>query len=162
MLVRKNRIQKVLELLIALVVILPGWCAAELNPLLPRPQTIQLWKRRAFTAGAEHSFCLAPGHEDRLAAGELAKALSPRAEVAIPIREEGRCEHGIRLERTGGIEALPVPGEQPGPLQPPVMNDQQFNDAMKEMDSEMVKSTAYAYYRSVVWMLRCPANVAIS
>ena len=25
------------------------------------------------------------------------------------------AEHGIVLERTGGIDALPVPGEQPGP-----------------------------------------------
>ena len=109
------RLRKILGMLFALVVILPGWCAAEHNPLLPLPQQIHYGAGELSLAGLNICFASAPGAEDRFAAGELADTLSARAGTSIPVLEGGRCEHGILLERTGGVDALPVPGEQPGP-----------------------------------------------
>jgi hypothetical protein len=97
------------------MVILPGWCAAEHNPLLPRPQEIHYGTGELSLRGLSICYASTPSSEDRFSASELSEALSSRAEASIPIREGGRCEHGILLERTGGIEALPVPDEHPGP-----------------------------------------------
>jgi len=115
MLAKKPRIAKTPGILFLLAVILPGWAAAEHNPLLPRPQEIHYGSGELALRGLSICFASTPGPEDRFAASELSDALSARAGAPIPIREGGRCEHGILLERTGGIGALPVPGEHPGP-----------------------------------------------
>lgn len=108
-------VPRIVVMLFAVVVILPGWCAAEHNPLLPRPQEIHYGAGELSLRGLSICFPSTPSSEDRFAAGELSDALSARAEASIPIREVGGCEHGILLERTGGIDALPVPDEHPGP-----------------------------------------------
>jgi hexosaminidase len=102
-------------MLFALIVILPGRCAADNNPLLPRPQEIHYGADELSLRGLSICFASSPSSEDRFSASELSDALSARAEASIPIEEGGKCEHGILLERTGGIDALPVPGEHPGP-----------------------------------------------
>lgn len=112
---RPLQFQYTISLLFALVAILPGRCAAGNHPLLPRPQEIHYGTSELPLRGLSICFASTPGAEDRFVAAELSRALSSRAEVAIPIRERGRCERGISLERTGGVDALPVPGEQPGP-----------------------------------------------
>ena len=112
---RLPRPWKRLAILVALVAILPGRCAAEHNPLLPRPQEIHYGTGELSLRGLTICFASTPGSEDRFVASELSDALSARAEASIPIREGGRCEHGILLERTGGTDALPVPDEHPGP-----------------------------------------------
>jgi hypothetical protein len=112
---RKPRIGKIPWMLFALVVILPGWAAAEHNPLLPRPQEIHYGTGDLSLRGLSICFAGVPATEDRFAASELSEALSARAEATIPIREGGRCEHGIVLERTGSTDALPAPSEHPGP-----------------------------------------------
>ncbi|MDR3677500.1 MAG: glycoside hydrolase family 20 zincin-like fold domain-containing protein, partial [Acidobacteriota bacterium] len=109
------RFRKLSGVLLALAMIVPGWCAAEHNPLLPRPQEIHYGNGNLALQGLTICFASNPGSEDRFAAAELSHALSERAKAPIPIREGARCEHGILLERTGGINALPVPGELPGP-----------------------------------------------
>jgi hypothetical protein len=109
------RIRKLSGLLLALAMFLPGWCAAEHNPLLPRPQEIHYGNGNLALQGLAICFASNPSSEDRFAAAELSHALSERAKAPIPIREGGRCERGILLERTGGINALPTPGELPGP-----------------------------------------------
>ena len=107
--------RRIVGVLFALLLILPGWCAAEHNPLLPRPQEIHYGAGELPLRGLSICFASTPGSEDRFAASELSDALSARAEASIPIGEGGRCEHGILLERTGRIDALPVPDEHPGP-----------------------------------------------
>ena len=97
-------------MVVVLAAIVPAWCAAEHNPLLPRPQEIHYAAGELSLQGLSICFASAPGSEDRFAASELPTALSARAEASIPILEGGRCEHGILLERTGGIDALPRPG----------------------------------------------------
>ena len=101
-------------LLSVLAVVLPVSSAADHNPLLPRPQEIHYGTAELAVRGMSICFAAPPGTEDRFAAGELSRDLSIRANVAIPIMEGGHCEHGILLNRTGGVDALPVPGEQPG------------------------------------------------
>jgi hypothetical protein len=106
---------KISPMVFLAVVILPGWCVAKHNPLLPRPQEIHYGTGELSLQGLSICFASLPATEDRFAASALSEALSARGEAAIPIREGGRCGHGILLERTGGIDALPVPGEHPGP-----------------------------------------------
>ena len=110
-----SKTRRILWLLVALVAIVPAWCAAEHNPLLPRPQEIHYGAGELSLRGLSICFASPPGAEDQFAARELSDALSARAEASIPVREGGRCEHGILLERTGGIDALPLSNEHPGP-----------------------------------------------
>jgi len=112
---RARWVHRIIGMLFALVLILPVWCAAEHNPLLPRPQEIHYGTGELALRGLSICFASTPSSEDRFSASELSDALSARAEASIPIREGGQCEHGISLERTGGTDALPVPGEHPGP-----------------------------------------------
>jgi len=107
--------RKIVGMLFVLILILPAACAAEHNPLLPRPQEIHYGTGELALRGLSICIASTPGAEDRFAARELSDALSVRVEGSIPIQEGGGCEHGILLERTGGVDALPVPGEHPGP-----------------------------------------------
>ena len=109
------QIKKGLWLVFALIAIPPGYCAADPNPLLPRPQEIHYGTGELALRGLNICFASSPSLEDRFAASALASVLSERAESSIAVLEGDRCEHGILLERTGGIDALPVPGERPGP-----------------------------------------------
>jgi hexosaminidase len=101
-------------LLFMLAAILPAWCAADHNPLLPRPQEIRYGSGHLALRGMSICFASPPSTEDRFAAGELSRALSNRGNFAVPVLEGGHCGHGILLSRTGGVAALPVPGEHPG------------------------------------------------
>ena len=109
------RFRQILGGVFALMLAQAGWCAAEHNPLLPRPQEIHYGGGELSLRGLSICFASAPGSEDRFAASGLSDALSVRVEASIPVLEGGRCEHGILLERTGGIDALPAPDERPGP-----------------------------------------------
>jgi hexosaminidase len=108
-------VRQILGGMFALMLVQVGLCATEHNPLLPAPQEIHYAAGELSVPGLSICFASAPGSEDRFAASELSAALAARAETSIPILESGRCEHGILLERTGGIDALPVPDEHPGP-----------------------------------------------
>ena len=108
-------VRQILGGMFALMLVQVGLCATEHNPLLPAPQEIHYAAGELSVPGLSICFASAPGSEDRFAASELAAALAARADASIPILESGRCEHGILLERTGGIDPLPVPGEQTGP-----------------------------------------------
>src|SRR5437879_870453 len=81
------------------------------NPLLPRPQEITFGSERLAVRGLGIGFASAPSPEDRFAAEELSKWLGERASVEIPIRESKGAEPAIVLGRTGGVDALPMPGE---------------------------------------------------
>jgi len=95
--------------------LLPGLLAAEHSPLLPKPQKIQYGQGRLLVRDLGIRLASAsPTVEDRFAAGELARRLQERTGTGISIRNEGAGPL-IVLERTGGVDPLPVPGEQPGP-----------------------------------------------
>ena len=97
------------------MLVTPGLAAAQHRPLLPRPQEVHYGTGQLALQGLAICFASAPLPEDLFAGSELSNQLSERGEVSIPIREGNSCPHGIFLERTGGIDPLPVPGEHPGP-----------------------------------------------
>ena len=101
--------------LLAGLFLLPGLGLCEHNALLPRPQKIQygpghLLMRELGIRLASPS----PTEEDRFAASELARCLWDRTGVQVAIVSGGNGP-AIVLERTGNLDPLPVPGEQPGP-----------------------------------------------
>jgi hypothetical protein len=91
------------------------WTPAQHRPLLPRPQEVNYGTGGLALRGLAICFASAPVPEDLFAGSELSNQLAERGEVSIPIRQGTSCPHGIFLERTGGIDPLPVPGEHPGP-----------------------------------------------
>ena len=93
----------------------PAWGRAAHNPLLPRPQQITYGSGHVNVRGLAIEFASTPAAEDRFAAEQLAKWLGARAGAEIPIREGKGNGPAIVLERTGAVDALPVPGEKPGP-----------------------------------------------
>jgi len=100
---------------LAIVFMTPGLIAAQHLPLLPRPQKVLYGTGQLALQGLEICFASEPAPEDLFAASELSSQLSARGEVSIPIKEGNSCPRGILLERAGGIEPLPVPGEHAGP-----------------------------------------------
>jgi hexosaminidase len=102
-------------LLIVLCLAAPMSAIAAHNPLLPRPQQINYGPGLLSVRGLAIEFASPPGPEDRFAAQELSKWLGSRAGVDIPIRENKESGPAIVLERTGGVDPLPVPGDRPGP-----------------------------------------------
>ena len=60
-------------------------------------------------------FASDPSCEDRFAASELSRIMAERTGIAIPVLESSATEPAIVLKRTGNVDALPVPGEHPGP-----------------------------------------------
>lgn len=85
------------------------------HPLLPRPQQVTYGSGHLAVRGLSIEFASTPAPEDRFAAEQLAKWLGSRGGAEIPIREVKGNGPAIVLERTGAVDALPVPGEKPGP-----------------------------------------------
>ena len=85
------------------------------NPLLPRPQQVRYGAGKL--ALRELSIRLPSGAvtEDRFAAGELEASLSSRAGIKIPVVEGSGSEKSILLNRTGAVDAMPMPEERAGP-----------------------------------------------
>ena len=101
--------------LAVLCVVCSAATSAAHNPLLPRPRQINYGAGRLAVRGLEIEFASAPAPEDRFAAEQLANWLGSRAGAEIPIREVKGNGPAIVLERTGAVDALPMPGEKPGP-----------------------------------------------
>jgi len=95
--------------------LLPARGLAAHNPLLPSPQQITYGTGHLAVRGLGIELASSPSPEDRFAAQELSKWLGSRAGVEIPIRESKGSGPAIVLDRTGAVDALPVPGEKPGP-----------------------------------------------
>src|SRR5690348_9409412 len=89
--------------------------SAAHNPLLPRPQQISYGAGHLAVRGLTIELTSPPSPEDRFAAEQLAKWLGSRAGAEIPIREVKGNGPAIMLERAGAVDALPMPGEKPGP-----------------------------------------------
>ncbi|HEX5413691.1 MAG TPA: beta-N-acetylhexosaminidase [Terriglobia bacterium] len=88
--------------------------SAAHNPLLPRPQQVTYGDGHLPVRGLAIEFASTPAPEDRFAAERLAKWLGERAGAEIPIRGSKGNGPSVVLERTGAVDALPVPGEKPG------------------------------------------------
>ena len=88
---------------------------AQHNPLLPRPQQIRYGSGQLAVRGLTIRLTAEAGAEDRFAAQTLSNFLSQRASEAIPIAQGEVSRPAIVLTRTGSVDALPLPGEHPGP-----------------------------------------------
>lgn len=94
--------------------LLPVWGWAAHGPLLPQPQQITYGMGHLAVQGLGIEFATPPSPEDRFAATQLSKWLGSRAGTEIPIWENKGNGPAIVLDRTGAVDALPVPGETPG------------------------------------------------
>jgi hypothetical protein len=95
--------------------LLPICGLAAHNPLLPRPQQIAYGTGHLAVRGLGIEFASPPSPEDRFAAAEFAKWLGSRVGAEIPVRGTRSSGPAIVLDRTGAVDALPMPGEKPGP-----------------------------------------------
>ncbi len=93
-----------------------AWGAgAQHNPLLPRPQQIRYGPGQLAVRGLTIRRAAETGVEDQFAAQMLSNFLSHRASEAIPIAQGEGSRPEIVLNRTGPVDAIPLPGEHPGP-----------------------------------------------
>jgi hypothetical protein len=85
------------------------------NPLAPRPQEIRYGAGQLAVRALTIRLTPEAGAEDRFAAQMLSHFLSQRASKAISIAHGEAARPAILLNRTGQVDAIPVPGEHPGP-----------------------------------------------
>jgi hexosaminidase len=101
--------------LLLLCLTIPIPTIAAHSPLLPRPEQITYGAGHLAVRGLGIEFASPPSSEDRFAAAELANWLGFRAGAEIPVRQTRGSGPSIVLNRTGAVDALPMPGEKPGP-----------------------------------------------
>jgi hypothetical protein len=82
--------------------------------VLPAPQHIQLGSGTLAISGLTITFATSPSPEDRFAAQELSVGLKQRIGVQVPVAATASAS-AIIVERTGNVDALPVPDETAGP-----------------------------------------------
>ncbi len=104
-----------IRILCFLILAVPPVCAADHNPLLPRPRTVHCGTGSLAVKGLSICFASTPGPEDRFAAQQLSSRLSAISQTLVPIRESSGTGPRILLRRTGSAAALPSPDERPGP-----------------------------------------------
>ncbi len=88
---------------------------ADHSPLLPRPQEIRYGPGHLRVRGLTVHLPAVAGAEERFAAQEIANFLSERAGVLVAVSEAAAAGVQIVLKRTGPVDALPLPDEQPSP-----------------------------------------------
>ena len=101
--------------LVALILFPAATVEAQHNPLLPRPQQIRYGAGQLAVRGLTIRLTTEAGVEDRFAAQMLSNFLSQHASEAIPIAQGEVSRPAIVLNRTGPVDAMPLPGEHPGP-----------------------------------------------
>lgn len=89
--------------------------AAQHGQLMPEPQSVRYGSGSLPLRGLVITFAASPSPEDRFAAEELANGLAQKTGVRVPIVVSSHSTPTIVLKRTGAVDALPVPGEKPGP-----------------------------------------------
>ena len=104
-----------MNLFLAVYLTASSSAGADHNPLVPRPQQVRYGAGKL--ALRELSIRLPSGAviEDRFAAGELEASLSARAGIKIPVVEGTGSGKSILLDRTGAVDAMPMPEERAGP-----------------------------------------------
>lgn len=96
------------------VLISPDSSWAAHSPLLPRPQKVEY---KSGSIALDRLSIVIPSDaaaEDRFAAAELDRRVFSRTGTHLPLLQKNTSP-SIVLERTGPIDALAVPGEDPGP-----------------------------------------------
>ncbi|HEX8986050.1 MAG TPA: beta-N-acetylhexosaminidase [Bryobacteraceae bacterium] len=88
---------------------------AEHRPLLPQPQEVHYGSGSCAVRKLAVRIQANASDEDRFAARELARFLSESSSERVEVVDAGSAAPALTLTRTGGVDALPVPGEQPGP-----------------------------------------------
>ena len=106
---------RILRLMALLLAVATCVMAAEHNPLLPRPQKAEYGNGNLLVRDLGVCFGSTPTSEDRFSAAELSRRVKERTGIEVPVRETCGQSPAILLTRTGGVEALAVPDEQPGP-----------------------------------------------
>ncbi len=86
--------------------------AKEHNPILPQPQKLTYGNGQLTLRGIGIALPSTAVEEDRFAARELASFLREKTGLAIPVKNTTGI--AIKLQRTGNVGALPLPGEKPG------------------------------------------------
>lgn len=89
--------------------------AKEHNPILPQPQKVTYGEGYLNLKGASIGFASKPGTEDKFAAKELAAILEGAGLSKTLIKESAPAGTTIIFKRSGGVDALPLVGEKPGP-----------------------------------------------
>src|SRR5208283_581803 len=107
--------RRLLGIGIILILGLPWAAASEHNPLLPRPREIQYGPGELALHGLAIHLASDANAEDRFTARELSSSLAKVAGTSIPVSDGGLSGTFITLQRTGGLDPLPIPGESAGP-----------------------------------------------
>ena len=90
--------------------------AAAHSPLLPKPQQVRYGAGRLPLRDLHIRLAAGAADEDRFAASELAAILSARCANLIAITDAADDPRpSIVVKRTGPVDILALPGEQPGP-----------------------------------------------
>ena len=95
--------------------LIPAGALTGHNPLLPRPQQIHYGAGKLAVRGLGIRLVAEPSAEDRFSAEHLSNCLSGLAQEPVPVSAGAASSTVIVLKQTGRIDALPVPGESPGP-----------------------------------------------
>jgi len=95
--------------------LIPAGALTGHNPLLPRPQEIHYGAGKLAVRGLGIRLVAEPSAEDRFSAEHLSNCLSGLAQEPVPVSAGEASSTVIVLKQTGRIDALPVPGESPGP-----------------------------------------------
>lgn len=98
-----------------LILVSPLAAPAEHNPLLPRPREIQYGTGTLALRGLAIHLASEASPEDRFTAQELSSSLARVTGTSIPISDSDASGTVINLQRTGGVDPLPTPGENTGP-----------------------------------------------
>lgn len=105
-------------LLLSAITVIVGFCPrvlAQHRPLLPKPQQIEYRPGSLPLNDLAIRLSQRASGEDWFAAKQLSACLSSRAGVEVPVRQSLTSGPTLELQRTGGVDALPQPGETPGP-----------------------------------------------
>lgn len=100
---------------IIVVFLTPAQAVPAHNALLPRPQQLRYGSGHLAVRGSSIRLLSEPTAEDRFAAEQLSHCLADVAKEPIPVSEGEAASAAILLRRTGPVDALPLPGERPGP-----------------------------------------------
>ncbi len=98
-----------------LILVSPLAASAEHNPLLPRPREVQYGAGALALHGVAIRLAPDASPEDRFAAQELSSSLARIAGTSVPVSSSGASGTFVNLQRTGGLDPLPTPGESTGP-----------------------------------------------
>lgn len=103
------------------LILLAASAFASHSPLLPTPQRVEYKPGFILVSHLRIQIASgAPSREDEFSASELQRELLDRSGIQVSISRGGRAysssaEVPVILERTGPVDALPIPGEKPGP-----------------------------------------------